>query len=587
MSNNTGIKNRSATRSSGGIGIILCLCLCLSLGSFILGSLLTAASWMIRGGLIGRELHDIGSLLLLLIIPLLIIIGYGLDYSDKRRTKNEGIVVKKSVSVFSGFTIIVLVIVCSQVRAQSGFPQRPELPERNAGIAESREYREYSVILEEIREMRRKIELLEARIVQLESGRPRPMKSAIAFSSVEVEPEATEMKIQASGAKEASAVLAPEDRSAINFFRRTTVNLTIDGYYGYNFNRPAGGINLLRAYDVTGNSFSLSQAAVVIEQAPDVPAGRRFGMRLDLQYGQATETVQGNAGNEPRPQVYRNVWQAYGTYVAPIGKGVTVDFGKFAGALGYETNYTKDNFNYSRAYFFNYLPFYHFGFRASYPVSDKLTAMYWLVNGANQSEDFNGFKSQALLLTYKPTKRVTVQANYYAGQEQRDRNPALNPTFASFPTQPGLSTDLIRPVLRGRFHVLDAYATFNITDKLTLALEGDYVINRIQTNSAPARVTGGAAYLRYQFQPKFALGGRFEYLSDRGGLFSGSTQALKESTATADYKLAEGFLLRGEWRRDFSNQPFFLTNRQGLLKKEQNTATLGLIWWFGRKEGSW
>lgn len=91
MSNNTGIKNRSATRSSGGIGITLCLCVCLSLGSFILGSLLTAASWMIRGGLIGRELHDIGSLLLLLIIPLLIIIGYGLDYSDKRRTKMKGL----------------------------------------------------------------------------------------------------------------------------------------------------------------------------------------------------------------------------------------------------------------------------------------------------------------------------------------------------------------------------------------------------------------------------------------------------------------------------------------------------------------
>jgi len=26
---------------------------------------------------------------------------------------------------------------------------------------------------------------------------------------------------------------------------------------------------------------------------------------------------------------------------------------------------------------------------------------------------------------------------------------------------------------------------------------------------------------------------------------------------------------------------------QGVLKKDQNTATLGLIWWWGRKEGSW
>src|ERR1041385_6019304 len=106
-------------------------------------------------------------------------------------------------------------------------------------------------------------------------------------------------------------------------------------------------VNLLRAYDVSSNSFSLNQATLVIENAPNLEKGKRYGLRLDLQYGQATETVQGNAANEPRPQVYRPVWQAYGTYVFDVGKGLTVDFGKFASALGYETNYTKDN---SRTY---------------------------------------------------------------------------------------------------------------------------------------------------------------------------------------------------------------------------------------------
>ncbi|HEX4950223.1 MAG TPA: porin [Blastocatellia bacterium] len=441
-----------------------------------------------------------------------------------------------------------------------------------------------ATVREELRQMRQLVHQLETRITQLEAqlqaATPRNITTSGAAATTQVPAPPV-----------VNPIIAPPQSSAerqtLDFFRRVTINGTLDGYYSYNFNRPVGGINLLRAYDVTSNSFNLNQAALVLEQAPNVEAGQRFGMRLDLQFGQATETVQGNAANEPRPHVFRNVWQAYGTYVVPVGKGLTVDFGKFAGALGYETNYTKDNFNYSRSYFFNYLPFYHFGFRATYPVSDKLTATYWLVNGANQSEDFNGFKSQAALLTYKPTQRVTVQTNYYVGQEQRDRNPALNPTFAPLPTQPGLSTDVIRPTPRGRFHVLDALATFNVTDKLTLAVEGDYVINRVQSNAAPARVTGGAGYVRYQFRPKFALTGRFAYLSDRGGLFSGTTQALKDTTLTADYKVADGFLLRSEWRRDSSNQPFFLTHRPGGLKKEQNTATLGLIWWFGRKEGSW
>ena len=134
---------------------------------------------------------------------------------------------------------------------------------------------------------------------------------------------------------------------------------------------------------------------------------------------------------------------------------------------------------------------------------------------------------------------------------------------------------------------MDTYSTWNVTSKATLGAEADYVINRVQESSSPVRVTGGAGYARYQFTPKFALTGRGEYLSDRGGFFSGTTQALKETTLTADYAVADGFLVRGEWRRDFSNQPFFLTQSPGVLKQEQNTATLGLLWWFGGKQGSW
>ncbi|MGH9761101.1 MAG: outer membrane beta-barrel protein, partial [Blastocatellia bacterium] len=274
-------------------------------------------------------------------------------------------------------------------------------------------------------------------------------------------------------------------------------------------------------------------------------------------------------------------------YVFPVGSGLTVDFGKWASALGYENNYTKDQINYSRSYLFNFLPFYHFGFRSSYNVSDKLSVSYWVVNGAQQSEDFNGFKSQALLLNIKPTKSVSWNVNYYTGIEGRDSTPALNPGFPSLPTQAGLSTTPIVPAPRGRLHIIDSYASWSVSRKLTLAGEGDYVINRVQTFSPPSHVSGGALYAQYQFTPKFSFGGRTEYLSDRGGLFSGTTQALKETTLTASYLLASGFMMKAEWRRDFSNRPFFLTNTQGILSKQQNTATLGMIWWLGRKEGSW
>ena len=146
-----------------------------------------------------------------------------------------------------------------------------------------------------------------------------------------------------------SAVLSPEDRSILNYLKGTTINVSLDAYYDYNFNDPIGRVNLLRAYDVSSNAFSLNQAAVIFERAPDVDAGRRYGARLDLQFGQATATLQGNPVNEPRPAIYRNIFQAYGTYVIPVGSGLTVDFGKWASSLGIEGNYTQFQINYSRS----------------------------------------------------------------------------------------------------------------------------------------------------------------------------------------------------------------------------------------------
>jgi hypothetical protein len=434
---------------------------------------------------------------------------------------------------------------------------------------------------DEVQELKSLVHQLQRRVAQLEEQQQ--AEKAASQPAANLPPGETVSQPSTA----VSQPLTEDDRGVLNFVRDTTLNFTFDGYYGYNFNRPVGRVNLLRAYDVSSNSFSINQATVILERPPDPSRGRRFGARIDLQYGQATETLQGNAANEPRPQAYRPLFQAYGTYVAPVLKGLTIDFGKFASAMGYEGNYSKDQFNYSRAYFFNFLPFYHMGFRNTLQVNDKLSVGYWLINGVQQTEDFNGFKSHVVQVVVKPSKAVQWNVIYHVGREQRDLAPDLNPGLPTLPTQPGLSTTPVVPTPDGRFHLLDSYVSWSVTPKLTLVGEGDYVINRQFGHSAPAHVIGGAAYAHYQFSPRAAVTGRSEYLSDRGGLFSGVTQALKETTVTYEYKVADGLISRLEWRRDFSNQPFFLTEMPGVLKKEQNTATLGLIWWWGRKEGSW
>ena len=137
---------------------------------------------------------------------------------------------------------------------------------------------------------------------------------------------------------------------------------------------------------------------------------------MDLQFGQATDTLQGNPANEPRPQIYRNIFQAYGTYIAPVGNGLTLDFGKWSSSLGLENNYTKDQMNYSRSYYFDFLPFYHTGIRANYQVNDRLALNYWLVNGTNQAEATNGFKDELFGFVVKPRTSITWTFNYYWGK---------------------------------------------------------------------------------------------------------------------------------------------------------------------------
>jgi hypothetical protein len=382
---------------------------------------------------------------------------------------------------------------------------------------------------------------------------------------------------------------APSKQGA-DFLRGLTINALLDTYYEFNTNSPVGRVNTLRAYDVSSNSFSLSQADVLLESAPDLSAEKRFGVRIDLQFGQASAATQGSPTNELRPDVYRNVYQAYGTYVFPLGKGLTVDFGKWASSLGIEGNYTKDQLNYSRSFWFDCLPFYHAGVRAKYTVNDEMAVNLWITNGTEQTEAFNNYKDQMLGVVLTPTPAIAWTINYYQGQEHPDVVYLQNPTPAQqslLPNQQGTAILPISNAPDGKLQISDTYVSWQATKALILAAQADYLQERLYSYSTPQRVEGGALYAGYQISPQFAFALRAEYLADIGGLFSGTTQYLKEGTATLDYRPMDGFLLRGEFRRDESNQRYFLGNILGVLQLAQPTIGFGAVWWFGQKEGAW
>ena len=94
----------------------------------------------------------------------------------------------------------------------------------------------------------------------------------------------------------------------------------------------------------------------------------RWGLAMEWTF---TIRLTANARHEfgTSPSILK---EAYVSYLAPVGKGLQVDFGKFVTPMGAEVIESKDNWNYSRSILFGYaIPFYHFGVRAKYAFNDK------------------------------------------------------------------------------------------------------------------------------------------------------------------------------------------------------------------------
>src|SRR4029450_9947001 len=92
-------------------------------------------------------------------------------------------------------------------------------------------------LVDRIEQLERRLAELEARMSGNGSGEP---SHALAKGPSAVEPApASSAPVQAGGAATAPRA-ATEDRAVLDFFRDTTINLTVDGYYGYNFNKTVG-----------------------------------------------------------------------------------------------------------------------------------------------------------------------------------------------------------------------------------------------------------------------------------------------------------------------------------------------------------
>lgn len=339
-------------------------------------------------------------------------------------------------------------------------------------------------------------------------------------------------------------------QSAAEFFEKVEFTGLIDAYYTYNFNEPTTGtFTPLRNFDVKHNQFSVGLLELAMQRP--VSNDDRLGFRFDLQYGHVAQIFNGDPLDN---NALVNVQQAYASYLAPVGSGLTFEVGKFVTPIGTEPTEANLNNNYSRDYLYALGPYYHVGMRVAYNVNDKFALGGMIVNGWNATGDNNSGKTVGGSITIKPTSKLTFIQNVLYGPEQND-NADDKRTYS------------------------DTNLAYTINDKHTAGL--NYVYAKDSVDDEDINWQGYALYYRAQVNSIFAVSPRFGFFDDKDGFVTGEEQALKEFTLTGELKASKGLIFRAEYRRDFSDIDFF--TKDDRAKDNQNTFTVAFIYAFSSK----
>jgi hypothetical protein len=339
----------------------------------------------------------------------------------------------------------------------------------------------------------------------------------------------------------------------------------IDAGYLHDFNYPDNQLFRSRGTTFHVNEPVVDMAAVYVRKLATEKS--RWGMELTLQAGKDSQLFgySATAPNLDGSEVLRHFGPTDVSYLAPIGKGLTIQGGIFSSLIGYDSLYAKDNFNYTRPWGADFTPYLMLGVNASYPVTPKVTLTGFVVNGYWHLADANAVPSFGGQVAYKPTGQWTLKETVLIGPHQAD-------TSLEFWR---VITDTIVEYKRDRFTV--AFDFMGATE---------------QVAPAGPRAAWVAAQLptHWQFDKHWALAVRPEVTWDSDGRWTGSAQTVKAVTTTIEYRVPVGkanAIFRLEHRIDDSHGPqggFFDdgTIAPGVphLKPTQNLLIFGAIFTF-------
>jgi hypothetical protein len=338
--------------------------------------------------------------------------------------------------------------------------------------------------------------------------------------------------------------------------------------FGYllDFNHPANEIFRSRGTTWHVDDVHINMAAAYIRK--DATEQSRWGTQLTVQGGKDTQVFgfSATAPSLPGSRGLRHVGLANVSYLAPVGKGLTLQGGIFGSLIGYDALYAKDNFEYTRPWGADFTPYLMMGLNASYPFNEKLTGTLFAVNGYWHLANANSIPSSGGQFTYKASPRVSVKETVLWGPHQSD---------TSFKYWRYLTDTIVE----------------RKTDRLTTAFEYIYSTERVAAaGNSRALMMSAQLPIHWAMNKQWSATVRPEVFWDRDGRWTLARQTVKAVTTTLEYRVPyrqANAIFRLEHRYDDSRGPdggFFrgAEVQPGVigLAPTQHLLTFGMIFTF-------
>lgn len=365
-----------------------------------------------------------------------------------------------------------------------------------------------------------------------------------------------------------------DERSALSglarFFETVEIGGLVAGSYNYNANDPSdtsvaasgtqtgentGIFGLTAPHHQDHNSFQVDQVWMSMMKPSTVESRGGFG--LDIVYGASADSQGGNGTTGDLPHLY----QAYASYLAPIGEGWLIKAGRYETVLGAEVFRMDRNWQVTRGIVWGIQPVNHTGGLVEIPANENVSITLGVSNNGTNIQGDTDNSVTGLGQIKWANDATTLAVNALFGGDTPHLGSALiqnGPAGAPGAGVSGAGRD------SDASYMVDFVAAHDFSDEFSAWLNFDWVTQGNDGRKGDINIYAVAAAGRLQVAENTGFSVRGEYIHGDSVLASSCLAFvglncvdydrydanLWSVTGTIDHTLAENLVLKLEGRYD-------------------------------------